>query len=91
MGLIGGCGDDEPIRDDPITISVPEVQTGTEVETGPAETGGGASTESDGSGSAPSGGTGAPKDTEDNDTPPAPGSPEAAFEEYCEQNPGACG
>ena len=30
-------------------------------------------------------------DSETNDVPPAPGSPEEAFEKQCEQNPQACG
>jgi hypothetical protein len=31
------------------------------------------------------------EDSEENDTPPEEGSPEAAFEEECEKNPEACG
>ena len=30
-------------------------------------------------------------DSETNDVPPAPGSPQEAFEKQCEQNPQACG
>ncbi len=32
-----------------------------------------------------------PADTPENDTPPPPGSPAERFEEFCEENPGACG
>ena len=31
------------------------------------------------------------EDTAENDIPPEPGSPEEAFEKYCDENPGACG
>jgi hypothetical protein len=30
-------------------------------------------------------------DSPTNDLPPDPGSPEARFEQFCKQNPGACG
>jgi hypothetical protein len=30
-------------------------------------------------------------DSPTNDIPPEPGTPEAKFEQFCEQNPGACG
>ncbi len=30
-------------------------------------------------------------DTPENDTPPPPNSPEADFEQFCDENPGACG
>lgn len=76
-----------------MTISVPDVETGTEAEQPGAGQGGGVSTEPGGSPDKPagSGGTAAPKDTAENDTPPPAGSPEAAFERYCEQYPDACG
>jgi hypothetical protein len=32
-----------------------------------------------------------PADTPENDTRPPPGSPAERFEEFCEENPGACG
>lgn len=38
----------------------------------------------------PSGGQPAPDDTPDNDQPPPPGSPAERFEQFCEENPGAC-
>ena len=36
------------------------------------------------------GGAAAPQDTETNDTPPPSGSPAERFEQFCEENPGAC-
>ncbi len=30
-------------------------------------------------------------DTEQNDLPPDPGTPQEAFENFCKENPGACG
>ena len=40
-----------------------------------------------------SGGSTAPAkpDSPENDTKPAPNTPEQRFEEFCDQNPGACG
>lgn len=58
------------------TPTVPEVTT-----TPPSDTSG-------------SGGTSvnpAKPDSPSNDVPPEPGSPESKFEQYCDQNPGACG
>lgn len=37
-----------------------------------------------------SGGTPAPQDSEQNDTPPPSGSPAERFEQFCQENPGAC-
>jgi len=37
-----------------------------------------------------SGGTDAPQDSPQNDTPPPSGSPAERFEQFCEENPGAC-
>jgi hypothetical protein len=33
----------------------------------------------------------APPDSPENDVPPPPGSPAERFEEFCDENPGACG
>ena len=33
----------------------------------------------------------APADTPESDSPPPQGSPAERFEQYCEDNPGACG
>ncbi|MGH2979136.1 MAG: hypothetical protein ACRDLQ_05815 [Solirubrobacterales bacterium] len=41
-------------------------------------------------GSDGSGGTQAPEDSEQNDTPPPSGSPAERFEQFCQENPGAC-
>lgn len=38
-----------------------------------------------------SGGSGPRGDSEENDKPPAEGSPEASFEEFCDENPKECG
>jgi len=37
-----------------------------------------------------SGGTPAPEDSEQNDVPPPSGSPAERFEQFCQENPGAC-
>ena len=37
-----------------------------------------------------SGGTAAPDDSPQNDTPPPSGSPAERFEQFCQENPGAC-
>lgn len=89
-----GCGsDDESSQTTAPTISVPsgEVQTVPEPKTTtttPEQT----TTDSGGSGG--SGGTNfnpSKPDSPTNDVPPAPGTPESKFEQYCNQNPGACG
>ena len=52
----------------------------------------GVSTTNDGS--LPGGGTGVnpnQPDTRENDLPPEPGSPQEAFEKFCNQHPDACG
>jgi hypothetical protein len=87
-----GCGSDDESGDTTTvpTISVPsgEVQTLPEQKTTtttPEQT----TTDSGGSGGTnfnPS-----KPDSPTNDVPPAPGTPESKFEQYCKQNPGACG
>lgn len=89
--LVGiGCGDD----DDEVTlpsISVEET-TGTTVPTETTQQTEGATTPNEPG----TGGTGSgnfdpdQEDSATNDKPPKPGSPEAAFEQACEQNPAAC-
>ena len=86
-----GCGsDDESSPTTAPTISVPsgEVQTVPEPKTTtttPEQT------------TTNSGGSGGTKvnpskpDSPTNDVPPEPGTPESKFEQYCNQNPGACG
>ena len=85
LALVGGaCGGDDD--GDEITIpsiSIPE-QTTTAPETTPETTP-----------QEPDGGTQAPDpaqpDSPQNDVPPPPGSPQERFENFCKQNPGACG
>jgi hypothetical protein len=86
LAIGAGCGDD----DEDVEVTVPEISVEeTTTEAAPVET-----TET----TAPeTGGTGAPsvdpnqEDSATNDKPPAPGSPEEAFEQACEENPAACG
>jgi hypothetical protein len=88
------CGGDEDDEDSP-TIDVPAgasqsvPETATQTQPAPAGAGGG------GGGGGAGGGTGAPNpakpDTAENDLPPPPGSPQEQFEQFCNQNPGACG
>jgi hypothetical protein len=80
-----GCGDD----DEDVEVTVPEISVeDTTTEAAPTQT---ETTEPE------TGGTGVPnadpnqEDSEANDKPPEPGSPEEAFEQACEQNPAACG
>ncbi len=92
LGALPGCGDDD---EDAPTISVPtetiETLPTTTTETGETTgtTGGTGTT----TGTAPSTGKPDPSkpDGPANDLPPAPGSPEEAFEQACKQNPAACG
>lgn len=61
---------------------------GTETEEGENE-----GPDDSGGGVGPSGGGHDPgqPDSADNDVPPEPGSPQEAFEQYCDENPEACG
>jgi hypothetical protein len=60
--------------------------SGTAGESQPSpETGGSGDAGGDGTG-----GSAAPQDTEQNDVPPPADSPAQRFENFCEQNPGAC-
>jgi hypothetical protein len=92
LALAPGCGgDDEPDAAPPLPdLTVPQTDTSTapdtETETAPAET---APPATDGGAGAP-----APETTPDsptNDTPPPAGSPAERFEDFCNENPGACG
>ena len=80
-----GCiGDDDDGGDE--TLTEPTISVPTETQSVPTETT-----------TAPTGGTPTPApkpskpDSPTNDLPPKPGSPQERFEQYCEQNPGACG
>ena len=88
-----GCGDDDSDAPEPTvpSISVPELETTPEATTTtePAETEG--TTTESGSGGVAKPVDPAKEDSPTNDKPPAPGSPEEAFEKACEQNPAACG
>ena len=86
-----GCGGDDD-EGDATTAPQISVPSG-EVQSVPEET----TTTTPKTTTAPSGGTQAPSydpskpDSPENDIPPEPGTPEAKFEQYCRENPGACG
>jgi hypothetical protein len=61
----------------------------TTTTTTPGSTGG-AQAPSGTTGTNQSGGANAPEDTKQKDTPPPQGSPAARFEQFCNDNPGAC-
>jgi hypothetical protein len=89
LGALAGCGDD----DEGIEVTVPEISIeDTTTEAAPTET-----TETTETTEPETGGTGAPgvdpnqEDSAANDKPPAPGSPEEAFEQACKEDPAACG
>ena len=93
LALAPGCGggDDEDPPPSAPALTVPRETTPhttegqdtatTQTETAPAqpESGGQPAPEPQ------------PEDSPQNDTPPPAGSPAERFEEFCEQNPGACG
>jgi hypothetical protein len=84
-----GCGSDDESEPTTVpTISVPsgEVQTVPESKT--------TTTAPEQTTTSGSGGTKVnpnKPDSPTNDIPPQPGTPESKFEQYCDQNPGACG
>jgi ABC-type glycerol-3-phosphate transport system substrate-binding protein len=94
IGLgIAGCGGDESgettttaptVSIPPITSPIPATTTAPATTTTPTES----TTTTRGNGNNVN-----PKqpDSETNDVPPPPGSPQEAFEKQCEQNPQACG
>jgi hypothetical protein len=95
-----GCGGDEeeePAADTPVTVPELTLPQTDEVEPPPTQT---ETTPPEPTEPAPTpddGGTPAPEpeppppDTPENDTPPPPDSPAERFEEFCNDNPGACG
>ena len=96
MAALGGCGgDDEPAADTPRelpALSVPSTETTPTVETQPEPppTTVDPATET----LPPEGPPPAeepPADTPDSDAPPPAGTPAERFEEWCNENPGACG
>lgn len=77
------------------TTTAPTTTTGqTTTTTGPGSgdgTGGSADPEESVPAPGESGGTGGGGDSAGNDRPPESGSPEEAFEQFCDENPRACG
>jgi hypothetical protein len=97
--MIAGCGgDDEPststARELPeLTIPTTSATTPTAVEEKPPETT--PTTVDPATETLPEEGPDTtprpPADTPENDAPPPEGSPAERFEQYCNENPGACG
>ena len=92
LGLaIAGCGGDDSGETTAPTVSIPAVTSPI-----PATTTAPAATTTTPTSTTTTRGNGDnvnPKqpDSETNDVPPPPGSPQEAFEKQCEQNPQACG
>jgi hypothetical protein len=102
--VLAGCGSDEPSQ--PVTtpeLTVPRdssrsadsgtTDEGTTDEGTTGDSGGATppATETPQTQQTPSGGAqAAPEDTQQNDAPPAAGTPQSKYEQFCEQNPGAC-
>ena len=92
LGLaIAGCGGDDSGETTAPTVSIPAVTSPI-----PATTTAPAATTTTPTSTTTTRGNGNnvnPKqpDSETNDVPPPPGSPQEAFEKQCEQNPQACG
>jgi hypothetical protein len=96
VALVAGCGgDDEPstrTTQELPRLSIPSTSTTPRVaeETTPTTTTVDPATETlpeEGPSTAPR----EPGDTPENDAPPPQDSPAERFEEYCNENPGACG
>ena len=91
-----GCGgDDEEATDtmpEPPALTVPdegsEEPATTPTETAPIPA---PEPEPDPAGGTPAPPAEPPPDSPENDAPPPPQSPAERFEEFCNQNPGACG
>jgi ABC-type glycerol-3-phosphate transport system substrate-binding protein len=93
IGLgIAGCGGDESGETTaPPSVSIPAITspipaTTTAPATTTTPTGSTPTTRGNGNNVNPK-----QPDSETNDVPPPPGSPQEAFEKQCEQNPQACG
>jgi hypothetical protein len=101
-GVAAGCGsDDEPAARPPATqpdLTVPQTDEAPELDPG-TETLAPPAPEPEPEPAPPpstDGGTPAPApepppDTPENDTPPPADSPAERFEDFCNENPGACG
>jgi len=98
---LGGCGSDRESTTTPSSTPGPQTapqttasSTRTESTTTTTEDNGGATSPSGGgdntSSSGGSGGSAVP-DTPSNDVTPPADTPQGKFEQYCNQNPGACG
>jgi hypothetical protein len=96
-GLVAGCGgDEEPEVDTPTTfpeLTVPRTEEveppATQTQTTPPEPTETVPPQDDGGAPAPQ--PEPPPDAPENDTPPPPDTPAERFEEFCNDNPGACG
>jgi hypothetical protein len=96
MLAFAGCGgDDEEAQTTPRApeLTVPQTDTAETVETqtAPETTTSPPAPEPDGSGGVPPPEPQPAPDSPESDQPPPPGSPAERFEEFCEENPGACG
>jgi hypothetical protein len=83
-----GCGSDESGAEPAPTVSIPAVTSPVGATTAPVTTTAPRTTSTTKGGRTynPS-----EPDSETNDVPPPPGSPQEAFEKQCDQNPQACG
>ena len=95
VGLaIAGCGSDDSgettapttVSIPPITSPIPSTTTVPATTTTPTESTTTTTTRGNGNNF-----NSKQPDSETNDVPPPPGSPQEAFEKQCEQNPQACG
>lgn len=95
-------GGDSPRRSDPELAPLPgssdlgsgtrtdRLDTGSTTDTTTDESGGTTTPTAPPASDGGSGGTTTPEDSEQNDTPPPSGSPAERFEQFCQENPGAC-
>lgn len=88
--LVGGCRDDEATT----TVTIQSAPTPAPSAPTTASEPATSSTSTSETTTSISGGDSTPPeiaDSEDNDLPPQPGSPEEAFEQECEKHPDRCG
>jgi hypothetical protein len=105
LALAACGGDDENVADTPARpeLTVPgggkaptldekprTTKTGTSTTTAPAPSGGTPAPTPQQQQQQPQGQANQPQDSPQNDTPPPKGSPAQKFEQFCEDNPGAC-
>ena len=83
---VSGCGSDSSGDESQPTLSIPTVTAPQLSTTAPATTTAPGTTSTGKGNFNPQ-----EPDSETNDVPPPPGSPQEAFEKQCEQNPQACG